>query len=70
MNLADSRSTSEAKEQFRSTGGSFFAKATGRNTKPNWSYRIEKDFNDLEYNVMTDRFANPNAFKNTEAIRK
>lgn len=68
MNLADSRSSSN-KEQMKSTRGSFFVKATGRDTKPAWTNRIVKDFYDLDYQVDRDRFNNINKFKNTGALR-
>lgn len=70
MQLSDSRSTSAAKEQFKSTRGSFFIKATGRDVKPAWSNRIVKDFNDLDYDVQRDHFFNINKFKNTEILKK
>ncbi len=69
MNLGDSRSTSE-KEQMKSTRGSFFVKATGRDNKPAWGNRIVKDFNDLDYDVERNRFSNISKFKNTEQVKK
>lgn len=68
MNLGESRNSS--KDQMKSTRGSFFVKATGRDTKPAWSNRIVKDFYDLDYQVDRDRFNNINKFKNTEVLRK
>lgn len=70
MHLSDSRSTSTAKEQLKSTRGSFFLKATGRDVKPPWTNRIIKDFNDLDYDVNTDRFSNINRFTNTALLKK
>ena len=69
MNLGDSRSTSE-KEQMKSTRGSFFVKATGRDNKPAWGNRIVKDFNDLGYDVERNRFSNISKFKNTEQEKR
>jgi hypothetical protein len=70
MQLSDSRSTSAAKEQFKSTRGSFFIKATGRDVRPAWSNRIVKDFNDLDYDVERNRFSSINKFKNTDILKK
>ena len=54
----------------RSTRGSFFSKATGREIRASWGNRIVKDFYDLEYNVGIDRFSNQNKFKNAELVKK
>lgn len=70
MQLSDSRSTSAAKEQFKSTRGSFFIKATGRDVRPAWSNRIVKDFNDLDYDVERNRLSSINKFKNTDILKK
>lgn len=56
MIMSDSRASSAAKNM-KSTRGSFFTKATGREVKANWGNRILKDFNDLQYEVSIDRFS-------------
>ena len=68
--MGDSRASSAAKQNMKSTRGSFFTKVTGRDSKPTWGNRIVKDFNDLQYDVSIDRFSKPNRFKNNDLLKR
>ena len=50
MMISDSRASTSLKDTLKSTRGSFFYRAMGRDTKPAWGNRIVKDFYDLDYN--------------------
>ena len=67
--MVDSRAFSPAKNM-RSTRGSFFTKYTGREVKASWGNRVVKDFNDLQYEVSTNRFSKPNSFKNADVLKR
>lgn len=64
--LQESRASSSNQDPLKSTRGSFFSRALGRDSRPAWSNRIVKDFNDLDYDTTIDRFSNSTRFKNTQ----
>ncbi len=58
MMISDSRASTSLKDNLKSTRGSLFYKAMGRDTKPAWGNRIVKDFYDLDYNPESDLLSN------------
>lgn len=42
----------------------------GRDTRPAWSNRIIKDFNDLNYEVKEDILKSPKKFRNSDLVKK
>lgn len=49
-----SRFSKPDSDVFKSTGTSLVFKTVGRSTRPNWSNRIIKDVNDLNYTIDLD----------------
>jgi hypothetical protein len=70
MYRQDSIDQSAIKETLKSTGTSVFYKAIGRDTRPAWSNRIIKDFNDLDYEVKEDIIKSPGKFLNNDLAKK
>jgi len=70
--LQESRASSSAKDQLRSTRGSFFNRTLGRDTRPAWGNRIVKDFYDLDYDLTSHHSTRPNhtSFTNTQLLNK
>lgn len=68
--LQESRTSSSVKDNLKSTRGSVFTRALGRDIQPAWGNRIVKDFYDLDYDTSIDRFSNHNRFKNSQLLQK
>lgn len=68
--LQESRASSSIKDHLKSTRGSFFNRAVGRDTRPVWGNRIVKDFYDLDYDTTSFSFSNPRRFKNTQLLQR